>query len=208
MWTVEPGTWQFTGLNLGAVDPATAADAVSDTLDVWTDALVEQLEGQFALTESEGAFRAALPARFNLTVRHRLVDRPRSRGTAVLTASQESGAYGPGNGAVTIGWCHEFGNVLALAATAGMLREGPPTAGAALALNLGPLQFHVAADNVLLLRTVELNLDEERIPVPAAAAVHHLRFGLNLTFGQPIATKNGRHGPPPTSPPATTRRPA
>jgi|GEM_PF-5245677 len=208
LWAVEPGMWQFSGLNLGSVDPATAADAVSDTLDVWADALVEQLEGQFALTETADAFRAALPARFTLAVRHRLIDRPRSRGTAVVTAMHESATYGPGNGAVTVGWCHELGNVLALAATAGLLREGPPTAGAALALNLGPVQFYVAADNLLVFRTVELNIEEERIPVPAAAAVHHVRFGLNVTFGKPFASRRATHGPPPAAPSPTTRRPA
>ena len=207
-WSVAPGAWQFAGLELGTIDPATASDDVGDTLEVWTEALVAQLEGQFPWVEEEKEFRAALPSRMTAAVRHRVIDRPKSRGTAVLTAMLETATYGPGNGAITVGWCHEFGNVLALAGTAGVLREGPPTAGAALALNLGPLQFHVAADNLLVLRTVELDVDQERIPVPASAAIHHVRFGLNLTFGGPFSRKARTSLGPLNGPPATTRRPA
>lgn len=206
-WSVAPGTWDFAGLELGTVDPSTVTDAIGDTLDVWADALLNQLEGQFPVVEEDGAFRASLPSRLTCAVRHRLVDRPKSRGTFVATGMMESSTYGPGNAAITLGWSHEFGNVFALAGTAGLLREGPPVAGAACALNLGPLQLHVAADNLLALRLVTLHVQGEEIPVPKAAAIHHVRFGVNLTIGGPFSSK-GKSVAPLNGPPPTTRRPA
>ena len=206
VFSVAPGSWTFEGLEMGILDPATATDVLADTLEVWGDALLDAVENRFPIEESSAPFRSALPARFTLSARHRAIERPRSRGTVAATFMQESGQFGPGNRALTLGWSHEWGRMLAVAGTVGVLREGPPTAGAAVALNLGPVQIHVASDNLLALRTVDLRVDGSTVPAPSAAAIHHVRFGLNIVVGGTYAKdKKGSHGPP-SGPAPTTRR--
>jgi len=206
VFSVAPGEWAFAGLEMGTLDPATASDVLADTLEVWGDALLDAVENRLPIVETTESFRSALPARFTLSARHRAIERPRSRGTAVVTFMQESVEFGPGNRALTLGWSQEWGKMLAVAGTVGLLREGPPTAGAAVALNLGPVQIHVASDNLLALRTVDLRVDGLTIPAPAAAAVHHVRFGLNIVVGGTYAKDKKGSPVPPSGPPATTRR--
>jgi len=205
VFSVVPSSWTFSGLELGTIDPSSAPDVLADTLDVWGDALLEAVEAHFPIEETTETFWAALPARFTVAARHLAIDRPRMRGTAVLTLMQESGQFGPGNRAINLGWCQEVGKMFALAGTVGLLREGPPTAGAAIALNLGPLQLHVSSDNLLALRTVDLRMDDSNFQVPASAAIHHVRVGMHLVFGSSFPTKPKSTGPPPSLP-ATTRR--
>lgn len=210
-WTEDIETSSLESAYFQYAGPEISGDVLldvfsGDSLSNWLEAQVGELDTLFAPVVSEASFQAALPARVVLEAGFDVLERAKSRGRfhAMAVGSLDANQVNQWN--FSLAYNHRWGRNAELAIAWNQFPSGFGALGGAFSLNLGPLQWYLAADNLLLGAWTEYTLDEDVFAVPDRIDVISIHTGFNLAFGRgggkpekrdkPTESSAGRKGVP------------
>jgi outer membrane protein OmpA-like peptidoglycan-associated protein len=193
-FTSDDGEFMFTGL--GITEHTILADsALTDTLDVLLDEILEQLEESFGANQGDGSYRSALMARIHLGANYRLYQRDNSSGTAGILLQSEfyKGRLRP---TVTFSYQQQVGKWLSAQMAYSIIDRNFRNLGAGLSANAGPVQFYITTDNLLagVMDRIAFGNDGssgDAILYPSYARTTQVHAGINLTFGMKENDRDG-----------------
>lgn len=155
-----------------------------DSLAQWAENQVNELDSMLNPEVSDASFKAALPARVVLEAGLPVVKRQKSEGRlhAMAVGSLDVDQLNQWN--FSVAYNHRWGRNAEIAIAWNQFPNGFGALGAAFSLNLGPLQWYLGADNVMLGSWTEYVIDEDVFAIPDRMDVISIHTGFNLVFGR------------------------
>lgn len=188
-WTEDIETSTIESAYFNYAGPEISGDVLldvieGDSLDQWLEDQVNELDTLFSPVVSDAAFKAALPARVVLEAGFPVLNRPKSEGRlhAMAVGSLDVDQLNQWN--FSLAYNHRWGRNAEVAIAWNQFPSGFGALGAAFSLNLGPLQWYLGADNVLLGSWTEYTIDEDVFSIPDRMDVISVHTGFNLVFGR------------------------
>lgn len=155
-----------------------------DSLSNWLEAEAEILDSLFIPNATGSPFATVLPTRLvgegSFSFRETEKATSRVHGMYMCRVVEKSIA----DWMVSVGVMHAWKHRGALNVVWNQFGNGFGAVGAALSLNLGIFQWHLAVDNVLLSPWTALQWEDETLQLPNRADVISVQTGFNLTFGR------------------------
>ena len=188
-WTEDIETSSIEAVYFNYAGPEISGDVLmdvisGDSLEQWADDQIQQVDSMLSPVVSDAAFTAALPARVVLEAGLPVVKRARSEGRlhAMAVGSLDVDPLKQWN--FSIAYNHRWGRNAEVVIAWNQFPNGFGALGAAFSLNLGPLQWYLGADNVLLGPWTEYTVDEDVFAIPDRIDVISIHTGFNLVFGR------------------------
>lgn len=181
-YTLDASNYSYAGPTIQGEDDLALFEG--DSLSNWLEAEVDVLDSLFIPNAGESPFATVLPVRLigegSFAVRETDKATTRVHGMYMGRMVEKSIA----DWMVSVGLVHAWSQRGALNVVWNQFGKGYGAVGAALSLNLGIFQWHLAVDNVLLSPWTALEWGDETVKLPNRADVISIQTGFNLTFGR------------------------
>lgn len=183
------GEFVYAGLDI--TDNVLYADsAMSDSLDVVLEDLLDDLEDTFAYTENEDKYKSSLLTRIHIGAEYELYKKEKSCGSAAFLFQSEiyKGVMKP---TFTLSYNQRVQRWLSLSLAYSVADRNFRNLGFGFSVNGGPLQLYVLTDNLLSGVVTKMSFgdeadagEESNVSYPSYGRNVQVHTGINLTFGR------------------------
>jgi len=184
VFKLEPSEWSFHGIQLG--DILDESDLSQDSLAVWGEALVSQADSLAQWSEVHSGFTTQLPWTLRMQHRNELYQsKSGNGGIAVQVQWSQSARFPTQRSFLGIAFFHEKGSS-GWSLVGAIDDQKGFSIGTAGSVQLGPLQWYVSIDNLLVSRLVAFEWmdhsggEDTRILLPYHA--EYIQFHTGLQF--------------------------
>jgi hypothetical protein len=170
----------FSGLNMTDVING------SKTFDELGQEMMDSLKNSFILSDSKNPFTTYLPVGVTLGGSYNLT---KSFSLGLLSYSRFIGKQI--RESLTLSANVNFGNAFSTSVSYTAANKQFDNIGLGLAFRPGIFQFYILSDRIPIMWN-KIKTDESTIPVPSSWNTIHLRFGMNLVFGNKVKKKDDK----------------
>jgi hypothetical protein len=170
----------FSGLNMTDVVNGTK------TFDELGQEMMDSLKNSFKVSDSENPFTTYLPMGITLGGSYNLT---KSFSLGVLSYSRFIGKQM--RESLTLSANVNFGNAFSTSVSYTAANKRFDNLGLGLAFRPGSFQFYILSDRIPVMWN-KIKTDGSTIPLPVSWNTIHLRFGMNLVFGNKIKKKDDK----------------